>query len=303
MTAAAIVVVGSINVDLVVRCEAFARAGETVRGGPLSASPGGKGSNQALAAARMGAAVALVACVGRDHWAPLALAELRAQGVDLGHVSALADQSTGTAMIEVDSGGQNRIVLSAGANAALSPGHVEAAAEMIRQSKLLVCQLEVPVEALSRAISIAAEAGVPVLMNPAPAMQLAPSLLRQVNLLVPNEGEAALLTDTPGDGIESATRAAQSLQRLTGATVLVTLGSAGVLHADGAGCRRHFAPSAQAVDTTGAGDTFIGALSAALAEGISLERAIAWGQAAAALSVQRHGAQAAMPFRHELELA
>lgn len=292
---AKVVVIGSVNVDLVAPCARLPRPGETLRGGVLEIVAGGKGANQALAAARLGASVALVACVGQDSWADVALAGLREQGVDLSHVSALPGVATGTAMIQVDAEGQNSILLSPGANDALTPARIDAAEDLIRSARLLVCQLETPMASVERAVAIAYAAGVPVLLNPAPAQHLPDSLLRMVDYLVPNESEAAAITATEIDDLEHAVAVAVSLSRESGGTVLVTLGKRGVMSANAQGCRHFPAPMVNAVDTTGAGDTFIGGLVAALVNGSQIDDAIAWGQRAAAISVQRHGAQAAMP--------
>jgi ribokinase len=203
-------------------------------------------------------------------------------------------------MIAVDDSGQNHIVLGPGANAALSAAHVDAAASQISTAALLVCQLESPLGVVQRAIALARTAGVPVWLNPAPAQPLPEALLQQVDVLIPNEGEAALLAGLPVNGRAGAAQAAAQLRAGGCGTVLVTLGGAGVLRVD-AGSTQHCAANAvAAVDTTGAGDTFIGALAAATAEGQALDAAIVFAQRAAAFSVQRRGAQAAMPRRADL---
>ena len=295
-----IVVVGSINIDLVLPCARLPRPGETVMGRAFRTEPGGKGANQAVAAARLGARVAFVGCVGDDAFGARLIAGFHAEDIDTTHVRRVADAATGVAMIQVDDQGQNSIVLGPGANEALSVAQVDAAAGLISAAGLLVCQLETPLAATQRAIAIAHAAGVPVLLNPAPARALPASLLRQVDVLVPNEGEAALLTGLPVQARAGADDAALKLRHEGCATVLITLGADGVLVADAQGCRHHPAPQVTARDTTGAGDTFIGAYAAARVAGEALDAAIAFAQRAAAFSVQRLGAQAAMPTQADL---
>jgi ribokinase len=296
-----LVVVGSVNIDLMLRCPALPRPGETVTGDDFRCEPGGKGANQAVAAARLGARVTLVGCVGDDTFGAQSIAGLRAEGIVVAQLRCITGCATGVAMVQVDARGQNSIVLGPGANAALSVADVDAAAVLIADAGLLICQLETPLAAVQRAVEIAHAAGVPVWLNPAPAQPLPAALLRQVALLIPNEGEAALLTGLPVDSPAAACEAAKRLRDAGCAQVLVTLGAAGVVLADAEGCTHHPAPAAAAIDTTGAGDTFIGALAAACLQGRALHSgAIEYAQRAAAFSVQRRGAQAAMPRADDL---
>jgi ribokinase len=295
-----IVVLGSVNIDLVLQCVQLPQPGQTRVGRDFRCEPGGKGANQAVAAARLGAPVVFVGCVGDDAFGAQSAAGLRAEGVDLTHLSVITGCATGVAMIAVEDSGQNHIVLGPGANAALSVAHVEAAASLIGTAALLICQLESPLAAVQRAITIAQAARVPVWLNPAPAQPLPEALLRQVDLLIPNEGEAALLAGLAANGRVGAMQAAAQLRAAGCGAVLVTLGGEGVLLADAQGPAHHPAPTVSALDTTGAGDTFIGALAAATAEGLGLGAAITFAQQAAAFSVQRRGAQAAMPRRADL---
>jgi ribokinase len=291
-----IVVLGSVNMDLVLRCERLPLPGETVHGSSFQRWPGGKGANQAVAAARLGAPVRFIGCVGDDDFGLEASAALRAEGVDITGLSTLTGATTGVAMITVDAAGRNAIVLSGGANDAVSARQVDAAADTVRSAALLVCQLEVPLAAVERAVALAHEAGVPVLLNPAPAAALPASLLQRVSLLVPNESEAAWLEPrctSPG-------AAAQQLRALGPATVVVTLGERGVQGADDTGTWSEPAVQVTPHDTTGAGDTFVGALAVALTEGRALRDAVRFAQQAAALSVTRAGAMPSMPRRHEL---
>jgi ribokinase len=282
-----IVVIGSANVDLVVRCARLPAAGETVHGHSFATLPGGKGAHQAVAAARLGAAVRFVGCVGDDAFGAIAHAALAAEGIDLTGLRRVSGTPTGVALIAVDDAGRNTITLAAGANACVGVADVDAAP--IAGAALVVCQLEVPVEVVAHAAARARGAGVPFLLNPAPASALPPTLLAQVDLLVPNETEAALLG---GD--------ASALRALGPRTVIVTLGERGVAVATAEGGWAEPAPRAHAVDTTGAGDAFVGALAAALVEGQPLRAAVGFAQRAAAISVTRPGAMAALARRDEL---
>jgi ribokinase len=291
-----IAVLGSINTDLVLRCERLPAPGETVRGSDFGAWPGGKGANQAVAAARLGAAVRLIGCVGDDAFGVAALDALRAEGIDTARVEVVRATATGVAMVCVDAAGRNTIAVAAGANAALGAAQVDAAAEVIAQAALLVCQLEVPLAAVERAVSLARAARVPVLLNPAPALPLAAELLAGIDLLVPNESEAAGLDARCAGSRESA----RLLRELGPRAVVVTLGERGVQVAEAGGLWEQPAPRVAALDTTGAGDAFVGALAAALVEGQNLRAAIGFAQRAAALSVTRAGAMPSMPRRAEL---
>lgn len=295
-----VVVLGSVNADLVLRCPQLPLPGQTVHGRDFRTLPGGKGANQAVAAARLGASVSFIGCVGDDELGHNACRILAAEGIATRHLHRMAGTSTGVAMILVDDAGQNCIALAAGANAALSTAHVDAAAAEIQGAALLICQLESPLPVVQHAVALARAAGVPVLLNPAPAQALPPELLAQVDVLVPNETEAAALIGLPPGAVFDAAAAAVSLRALGPRTVIITLGAQGVQLADD-GLSLHLpAPVVRAVDTTGAGDTFIGAYAAARCEGAGLADAVAYAQRAAALSVTKAGAMAAMPRRDEL---
>jgi ribokinase len=293
-------VVGSINMDLMLQCPHLPRPGETVTGHDFHVAPGGKGANQALAAARLGAAVALLGCVGDDAFGPGALAHLAEAGVDLTGVQPVAGCATGVAMVQVDAAGQNCIVVAPGANARLSTAHIDAARAVLAQAEILICQFETPVPVVQHAIAQARAAGVAVWLNPAPAQPLPAGLLPQIDMLVVNEGEAAVVAGRPVAGRAAAEEAAAALRAAGCGTVVVTLGADGAVWCDVHGVQHQPAPRVQAVDTTGAGDTFIGALAAAWVKDEPLGPAIDWAQQAAAFSVQRAGAQGAMPWAREL---
>ena len=297
---ATIVVVGSLNMDLVMRMERAPAGGETLPGRDFATLPGGKGANQAVACARMGAQVSMVGRVGADANGEVLRSALAADGIDAAEVEALAAAHTGVAMIWVEDGGQNRIALASGANGLLDAAGVERAAALIDAATMLIVQLEVPMATVDAAVARAHRAGVTVLMNAAPAAALPSSLWPQIDILVVNESEAAVLSDIAVVDPASAATAGVSLRERGPDRVLVTLGAQGVVVIDAGGARHAPARPVQAVDTTAAGDTFIGALAAALCEGRSLDDAVALGQAASALCVTRRGAQASIPYRHEL---
>lgn len=296
-----VVVVGSCNMDLVVRVARLPLPGETLAGRDFQLQAGGKGANQAVAAARMGAHVAFVGCVGTDAFGDQLAGALAGDGIDTTQLQRRGDAATGVASIHVSDDGHNSIVLAAGANAMLRPGDVERAETLIAAADLVLCQLEVPLPAVAAALQIGARHGVRVLLNPAPATPLDAALLRHVSFLVPNETEAALLGAGAVDDLASAQRAADALRALGPAHVMLTLGANGLWWSSREQSRHVAAPRVAAVDSTAAGDTFIGAFAARLAAGDGLADAIAFGQRAAALSVTRLGAQASIPTRAEVE--
>ena len=296
-----IVVAGSLNMDLVMRLPRVPGPGETLSGHDFSTVPGGKGANQAVACARMGAPVAMVGRVGADANGRTLLDALKTDAIDGTQVAALDGVSTGVAIILVEDDGQNRIALAAGANGRLDEGAIDVAGPTIERAAMLVMQLEVPMPAVLRAARRARAAGVPVLLNAAPVAALPDALWALVDTLVVNETEAAALAALPADNPRDAQIAAAALCARGPARVIVTLGANGVVAYECALGGRHWpAHRVDVVDTTAAGDTFIGALCAALREGAPLVDAIALGQAASALCVTRPGAQPSIPYRGEL---
>jgi len=302
-----IVIIGSINMDLVLNVPRMPHPGETLSGGRFQTISGGKGANQAVACARLSAndvKVAMVACLGDDAFGTELRAALRNDGIDDSHVSTIGGEASGVASILVDASGQNSIVLAAGANDALSPAHIDAARGLIEQARIVVLQLETPLATVRHAIELAHALGKTVVLNPAPAQALSADLLAQVEYLIPNEIEAAMLAGLNAASLDNdaAIEAAVAKLRADGSSnVLVTLGEKGVYAALSSGSVHFAAQLTKAVDTTAAGDTFIGGFVAALAEGRSEADAIAFGQRAAALSVARVGAQTSIPYRRELE--
>jgi len=298
---AEVVVIGSLNMDLVARAARLPLPGETVAGESFATVPGGKGANQAVAAARLGARTAMIGCVGDDAFGNRLRAGLEADAIDTSALRSVPAMSSGVALIVVDATGRNGIVVVPGANGELEPADVDAAEPVITAARIVVLQLEVPLATVLHAARRARALGKTVVLNPAPAQPLPPELLALVDFLVPNELEAASLTGLPVTTPADALVAARRLRDAGAATVLVTLGAHGVVTVGPSGERHDQAPRVEAVDTTGAGDTFIGGLCAALVARRTLTEAIAYGQAAAALCVTRPGAQPSIPYARELD--
>ncbi len=294
------VIIGSLNMDLVTRVERMPLAGETMFGAGFTLAEGGKGANQAAASARLGAEVAMIGRVGQDGFGEQLRRALAKDGVNTDHVRNHPELPTGVATILVDISGENRIILEPGANLALSRSDIDAAADRIGQAEFVVLQLEVPMAAVTYAISLAAAAGKRVILNPAPASDLPASAWPAVNYLIPNETEAGWLTGIKVNSREAAIAAGQALRRRGAQVVLITLGAQGVLICDAAGERLLPARPVKVQDTTAAGDCFIGGVTAGLCEGMAIDEAAELGIAAASLCVMRAGAQPALPFRREL---
>ena len=297
-----VLVVGSSNTDMIIRVPRIPRPGETVLGGEFSMAAGGKGANQAVAAARAGGRVAFVARIGEDDLGARALAGFQSEGIDTRFVLRAPGAPSGLALITVDERGENSISVASGANALLSAGDVEAAEAAFSAADILLLQLESPLATVEAALCLAEDKGLPVILNPAPARPLADDLLRRVAVLTPNEHEAELLAGVPVRDEEGAREAAVRLRARGPAAVIVTLGERGAYASS-----REFeglvpAFKAVPVDTTAAGDVFNGALAVALAENRPLAEAVRFAQAAAAISVTRPGAQPSAPTRAEIEV-
>jgi ribokinase len=298
---ASIAVVGSLNMDLVIRSPHIPRPGETIIGGEFHTVPGGKGANQAVAAARLGAQVSMVGRVGHDAFGSALLENLDADGIDHTFVIQDGQAATGVALIVVDDHGENSIVVSSGANMRLSPADVEAAEAVIIAADVLILQLEVPLESVIRSAELARAHGVKVVLNPAPARPLPARLLSMVDVLVPNETEAALLAGLPVATQIEAQKAAGALLRSGVGTVILTLGERGALPVHAGEMQVYPAFDVKPVDTTAAGDAFVAGLAVALAEGRGLSEAVRWGNAAGGLATTKLGAQPSLPTRGALE--
>ena len=299
---ATIVVVGSLNADLVVRTPRFPAPGETTTGSGFAIYPGGKGANQAVAAARLGGRVAMIGRVGRDDHGVLLRRSLHDAGVDTGPVRDDDTAATGVAVITIDASGQNHIVLAPGANACVRPDDVERRRSLIEGAAVVLLQLEVPLDTVEAAAQIARQAGVTVVLDPAPARREALVLLPLADFVTPNESELRVLGGAPPGPTtaDEATTMARVLLAQGPRGVIAKLGPAGAIAVFAAGELRWPGHEVAAVDTTAAGDAWNGAFAVALAEGRALPEAGAFANAAAAISVTRPGAQPSMATRDEV---
>jgi ribokinase len=297
-----IVVVGSSNTDMILQMDHIPRPGETILGGQFSMAPGGKGANQAVAAARTGGDVTFLARVGADMFGRQAIEGFHKDGIDVQHVIEDEQAPSGVALIFVASDGENSIGVAPGANAQLSPADVEQAAPVIAAADVLIMQLETPLETIALAASIAAQNGVNVILNPAPAQPLEDALLQNISIITPNESEAELLTGIAVTDESSAKAAAKALHARGVATVIITLGARGAFVSSDPFTGTVPSFEVSTVDTTAAGDVFNGALAVALSEDVPLQQAVRLSNAAAALSVTILGAQPSAPLRRDIEL-
>ena len=296
-----LVVLGSVNADHVLQVPSFPRPGETLHGRNYQVIAGGKGANQAVAAARLNADIGFIACVGDDSFGINIRENFRMDGIDITAVKMEPNCPTGIAMIQVSDSGENSICLSAEANAKLTAAAIEPDLECIRQADYLLMQLETPLCGIEKAAQVAKDANTVVILNPAPARVLSDELLACVDMITPNETEAEVLTGITVTDAESAQQAANILHDKGIKTVMITLGAKGVwLSQDGRGdIIAGF--NVEVTDTTAAGDTFNGAFVTGLLEDLSLESAIKFAHAAAAISVTRFGAQTSIPTRKEVD--
>jgi len=299
----AIVVVGSSNTDMVVKSDRLPAAGETVTGGQFVMAPGGKGANQAVAAARLGAKVTFVAKVGTDMFGDRAIEGYEQDGIVTDLIMRDPEHHTGVALILVDGAGENLISVASGANHAVAPADLDAAVERIRSASVLMLQLECPMDTVSRAAEIAAESGVAVVLDPAPAPDgpLDAELLRNVTYLTPNETEATRLTGVQVTDESSAEVASEKLLAAGASNVIITLGSQGALVAGPEESVLVPSHAVDATDSTAAGDAFNGGLAAGLASGMSLRDAVQQANLVGALSVTRLGAQPSLPTADEVK--
>ena len=301
MTKPPVLVIGSSNTDLIIKAARLPKPGETILGGEFVRAAGGKGANQAVAVARAGGAVTFIARVGRDADGAAALAGFAAVGINMKHVVCDPTRPSGVALILVDQNGENSIAVASGANDKLSPADVRKAKSAFRRARVVLLQLETPLPTVVASAELAAAAGVWVVLNPAPARTLPSKLLKRIYLLTPNQSEAGLLTGVAVSNAATAAQAADKLLARGVKNVVITMGARGAFVAGKD--LRQLVPGfkVKAVDATGAGDVFNGALVVALAEGRSLTEAARFASAAAAISVTRFGAQPSAPTRREIE--
>ena len=299
---AKVTVVGSYNTDLVVRSPRMPEKGETILGGPFFSGPGGKGANQAVAAARLGAEVRMVVKLGKDQFGDLAVANLQKEEISLDYVFRTDESHTGVAFIIVDDTGENLIVVASGTNNLLTPADIDQARRAIVDADVVLFQLESPIETVQYAVKLAHEASVTILLNPAPGRSLDSDILSMVDILTPNQTEAEIITGLPISSSKQAKAAAEALLTCGVNIAVLTLGADGALLATREGMQVIPAYQVKVVDTTGAGDAFNGALAVAVAERRSLVDAVTFANAAAALQVTKVGTAPAMPTRNEVEV-
>lgn len=296
-----IIVIGSSNTDMVIKSTKLPTPGETILGGTFFMNAGGKGANQAVAAARLGGDVTFIAKTGDDIFGKNAIDLFKGEGIHTSYIMKDSLYPSGVALITVDANGENCIVVASGANAALSPTDLENTKQKIQEASIVLAQLETPLTTIEYAASIAYENRTKFVLNPAPAAELSSDLLKKISIITPNEKEAEKLTGIGITNIQSAEQAAKILNEKGVETVIITLGSRGALlfHED------HFTMietlKVDAIDTTAAGDVFNGALVVALAEAKKMKEAVSFACKAAAISVTRLGAQASAPYRNEVD--
>lgn len=301
MATGKLVVLGSINADHILNIEQFPQPGETVIGKQYKVAFGGKGANQAVAAGRSGADIAFIACVGADDIGERVRQQLATDRIDTQPIEAIADSTTGVALIFVNAEGENVIGIDAGANAAVTPDYLARYQQKVIDADALLMQLESPLETVIAAASLAKQHQTQVILNPAPARELPDELLTMIDMITPNETEAQRLTGIAVNNDDDAARAAQALHDKGIATVIITLGSRGVWLSENGKGKLVPGFKVKAVDTIAAGDTFNGALVTALLEGKVMADAVRFAHAAAAIAVTRPGAQPSVPWREEID--
>ena len=298
-----ILVVGSSNTDLIIKVSEIPRPGETLLGGKFMTFPGGKGANQAVAAARAGGDVIFIASVGEDAYGLGSIKDYKLDNINTEDIKICKGVPSGIAMITISDSGENAITVASGANEKLLPDDLDEAEEAFDEADYMIIQLETPLETVEKAICLCREFKTTVILNPAPAAELSDVILSGVDIITPNETEAESLTGIKVEGAKDAEKAAEALHKHGIGTVIITMGSAGAFVSDKAsGLVKMIAGfSVSAEDTTAAGDVFNGQLAVALSEGLSLEKAIRMAHGAAALSVQKLGAQSSIPRREETD--
>jgi len=300
-----ILVVGSSNTDMVIMTYHLPRPGETVLGGTFFMNPGGKGANQAVSIARLGGKVSFICKTGSDIFGHQSQQLFEEEGIDVSYIFSDNLNPSGVALITVDEKAENCIVVASGANANLLPKDLSSATEAIHQADIILMQLEIPMSTVEYVADIAFKADKKVILNPAPAQPLSPSLLSHLYLITPNETEAEMISGVKITGDDSAAAAARAIAAMGVQYVVITLGARGALiytKENGDNVELIPSPKVDAVDTTAAGDVFNGGLVIALSEGRSLTEAVRFACKAAAISVTREGAQSSVPYRNEVDV-
>lgn len=297
-----IIVLGSTNTDMVVQTSKFPAPGETILGGKFLMNPGGKGANQAVAAARLGGSVVFAGKTGNDLFGKQAIESLSKEGINTEHVLTDPEQASGVALITVDSHGENSIVVAPGSNNTLLPENLNSVLTIIDESDIILMQLEIPMQTIEFMARKAKDKNARVILNPAPAAALSNDLILNLDMITPNETEAGMLTGSQVTDVDSAFVAAQKLHDKGMQKVVITLGSNGAVFFDGKSKLHIPGLNVEAVDTTAAGDTFSGALVVAVSNGKPIEDAIDFANKAAAMSVTKMGAQASIPYLNQLTL-
>ena len=293
-------VIGSINMDLVMYTDRIPRPGETVRGKAFRQIPGGKGANQACAAAKLGADVRMIGCVGDDSFGGRLKESLGKDGVNVDHVLVQPGVSTGVAIILVEESGYNCITIASGANDCITKESIGKLRHVITESDVILLQLEIPIDTVREAILTAKAAGKTVILNPAPAASLDEEILKNTDILTPNETELELLSGLKADTLENIEAAGKALLEKGVKELVVTLGSRGCLHMTRQASVRYDAYRVKAVDTTAAGDSFNAALAVSLCEGKTMEEAIGFAMKVGAMTVTKEGAQPSLPYLAEV---
>jgi ribokinase len=296
-----IIVVGSLNMDLVVKVPYMPAPGETISGSDLQTIPGGKGANQAAAAAKMGGNVAMIGKVGQDAFGPRLLKALNDVGADTTHVKIESDSASGTAVIVVDGKGENSIVISPGANGKVSKAYIDEMETVISKAKIVLLQHEIPLDTVEHVINLASKHHVPVILNPAPANPVPQHLFSKIDYFIPNETESRILTGIEVTDLNSAKQAAQKFIEYGAKNVIITLGEKGALLVTAKDSHHVSSRKVKAVDTTAAGDAFIGGLAKALVKGLGQIEAVHYACAAGAITVTRFGAQTSLPSEAEVD--
>lgn len=297
-----ILVIGSLNMDMVIPIEQMPLKGETILGGNITHIPGGKGANQACAVGKLGGSGVMLGCVGNDQFGNDLCENLMRAGVDVTHIGKVEQISSGIAVILVDAEGSNSIVVAPGTNSECDVQYLKKHDEVLRECDFVIFQMEIPKDAIWYGISRAKELGKTVILNPAPAPEfISEEILQKIDYITPNEVEVVKLAGLEGDSLDVIKEAAGSLLQKGIANVLVTLGSRGVMLMKEGYCEIFPARKVDAIDTTAAGDCFNGAFAVGLSEGMSVEESIAFGNLASSIAVTRKGAQSSIPDRSEVD--